>query len=125
MRLRKTQTTLQLPMFFLFSFLRLCQTSPECRGIRSKKLFYRLSNSQCNSVVLGKNPPVIPPPDPKPNPIPNLTLPLPLTLTGGFFPGNFFLTPIQLFVPIKRNFLGLFFFRTSLGGIGIPEIQNK
>ena len=50
LRLCETQNALQLPMFFFF-FLSFCQPYPEYRKIRRKKLFYRPSNRQYNSVI--------------------------------------------------------------------------
>ena len=50
--LRETHNTLQLPVFFFFSFFSFfCQPYSEYRGIRSKKLFYRPLNSLYNSVI--------------------------------------------------------------------------
>ena len=45
LRLRETHNALQLPVFFFSFFLFFCQPYPEYQGIRSKKLFYRPSNS--------------------------------------------------------------------------------
>ena len=65
------------------------------------------------STVQGKNSPEKKPPDSKPNPIPNLTFTLPLTLTGGFFPGDFFLTLLlhvsSKFAPTTDRLLALCF----------------
>ena len=47
LHLREAHNALQCPVFFLFFFFFLifCQPYPEYLGIRSKKLFYRPSNS--------------------------------------------------------------------------------
>ena len=45
----KMCNTLQLPVFFFFSFF--CQPYPNYQGIQSKKIFSRLSNSYYNSVI--------------------------------------------------------------------------
>ena len=51
LHLREMHNTLQLPVFLFSFFSFFCQPYPEYRRIRSKKIFYRPSNSWYNSVI--------------------------------------------------------------------------
>ena len=75
LHLREMHNTLQLPVFLFSFFSFFCQPYPEYRRIRSKKIFYRPSNSWS----------------------------------------------IQLFVPIKRKFVGFILFQNKSQRRGIPQ----